>query len=393
MTATRPLGPLVHSFFLDHLITVKGLRPASVRSYRDTIRLLLCFTAPNRRERRSRSSASSDLTFERVLGFLRYLEDDRRNHVRTRNQRLAALHTLFDYIAGREPRDARRLPAGGGHPDEAGGTRRDALPRTRRGAGAAARPAPHRSPRPARPTPCCCSSTTPGRGCRRSPTYESDISNSGRPPSSVSTAKATNGGPARYGARPHSCSPSCSTRSNEPPTTQAPVFCSAPGQALTRFGIYKIVRRHAGHLDDPRTNRTVSPHIFRHTALFTCSRPASKSTSSAAGSVTPTCPPPTATPRSTPERRSRHSETPSRPALRRDPALTPSGGPTSHCSTGCHRSDRYVAVAGSAQPFTSINTPSERCQPHNGAGHRTWTTGRRWSTGSCCAPAHRWGSD
>jgi len=46
------------------------------------------------------------------------------------------------------------------------------------------------------------------------------------------------------------------------------VFCSAPGQALTRFGIYKIVRRHAGHLDDARTNRTVSPHIFRHTAAM-----------------------------------------------------------------------------------------------------------------------------
>jgi integrase/recombinase XerD len=56
--------------------------------------------------------------------------------------------------------------------------------------------------------------------------------------------------------------------SNEPSTTQAPVFCSAPGQALTRFGIYKIVRRHAGHLDDARTNRTVSPHIFRHTAAM-----------------------------------------------------------------------------------------------------------------------------
>ena len=41
---------------------------------------------------------------------------------------------------------------------------------------------------------------------------------------------------------------------------------SATGQPLTRFGIYKIVRRHAGHLDDARTDRTVSPHIFRHTA-------------------------------------------------------------------------------------------------------------------------------
>jgi integrase/recombinase XerD len=49
MTGKRPLGPLVHSFFLDHLITVKGLRPASMRSYRDTIRLLLCFVAAQQR--------------------------------------------------------------------------------------------------------------------------------------------------------------------------------------------------------------------------------------------------------------------------------------------------------------------------------------------------------
>ena len=38
-----------------------------------------------------------------VMPFLRYLEDDRDNHIRTRNQRLAAVHTLFDYIATREP--------------------------------------------------------------------------------------------------------------------------------------------------------------------------------------------------------------------------------------------------------------------------------------------------
>ena len=44
------------------------------------------------------------------------------------------------------------------------------------------------------------------------------------------------------------------------------VFVSATGQPLTRFGIYKIVRRHAGHLDQQRQNRTVSPHTFRHAA-------------------------------------------------------------------------------------------------------------------------------
>src|SRR5205809_7636935 len=35
---------------------------------------------------------------------------------------------------------------------------------------------------------------------------------------------------------------------------------------LTRFGIYKIVRRHAANLADSRTKRRISPRTFRHTA-------------------------------------------------------------------------------------------------------------------------------
>jgi site-specific recombinase XerD len=96
------LGAVVHSFFIDHLITVKGLRPASVRSYRDTTRMLLVFAAADKGCRITRL-ALDDLSFERVIGFLRHLEADRHNHIRTRNQRLAALHSLFDYIATRAP--------------------------------------------------------------------------------------------------------------------------------------------------------------------------------------------------------------------------------------------------------------------------------------------------
>jgi hypothetical protein len=47
-----PIGPVLQSFFADHLITVKGLRPASVRSYRDTIRLFLSFLAADRAKNR-----------------------------------------------------------------------------------------------------------------------------------------------------------------------------------------------------------------------------------------------------------------------------------------------------------------------------------------------------
>jgi len=50
-----------------------------------------------------------------------------------------------------------------------------------------------------------------------------------------------------------------------PATPQTAVF-TARGQPLTRYGIYKIVRRHASGLDDPRTGRRISPHTFRHTA-------------------------------------------------------------------------------------------------------------------------------
>ncbi|MGH9190668.1 MAG: hypothetical protein ACRD0Q_11670 [Acidimicrobiales bacterium] len=64
--------------------------------------MLLCFVAQQKGTKITKLTLE-DLSFERVLGFLRYLENDRRNHVRTRNQRLAALHTLFDYIATREP--------------------------------------------------------------------------------------------------------------------------------------------------------------------------------------------------------------------------------------------------------------------------------------------------
>jgi site-specific recombinase XerD len=48
---------------------------------------------------------------------------------------------------------------------------------------------------------------------------------------------------------------------------QSPVFVSRPGIPLTRFGIYKIVRRHAAFLDMNGNNpRRVTPHLFRHTA-------------------------------------------------------------------------------------------------------------------------------
>jgi integrase/recombinase XerD len=266
MTGTRPLGPLVHSFFLDHLVTVKGLRPASIRSYRDTIRLLLCFIAEQKGTKITKLGLE-DLSFEQVLGFLRYLEDNRHNHVRTRNHRLAALHTLFDYIAGREPemlgicQQVAAIPMKRAAPAETHFLEPDEVQALLRGL------------------------PSTGRLALRDHALLLFLYNTGARVQEVADLRV---GHLELGeaavVRLHGKGDKWRTcplwrqtaqllaelldTSTEPPTTQAPVFCSAPGQALTRFGIYKIVRRHAGHLDDARTNRTVSPHIFRHTAAM-----------------------------------------------------------------------------------------------------------------------------
>ncbi len=264
VTGPGPLGPLIHSFFLDHLLTVKGLRPASVRSYRDTIRLLLCFVAADKGTKITKLTLD-DLSFERILGFLRYLEDDRHNHVRTRNQRLATLHTLFDYIATREPamlgvcQQVTAIPMKRAAPAETHFLERDEteklfahLPRT-------------------------------GRLALRDHTLLLFLYNTGARAQEVADLRAGHlelgeASTVRLhgkGDKWRTCPLWSQTAkllvellggSNTMPTAHAPVFVSASGEALTRYGIYKIVRRHAGHLDDPRTNRKVSPHIFRHTA-------------------------------------------------------------------------------------------------------------------------------
>ena len=96
------LGTVVKSFFEDHLKVQKGLRPSSIRSYRDVLKLFLKQIADRRRRPISRLKLT-DLVADAVLAFLRNLEAARGNQVRTRNQRLAALRTFFRYLASRAP--------------------------------------------------------------------------------------------------------------------------------------------------------------------------------------------------------------------------------------------------------------------------------------------------
>jgi site-specific recombinase XerD len=107
------IGPIVYSFFERHLKAEKGLSPASVRSYRDALRLFLSFVAAERGRSLTRITVE-DFTAERVRHFLGHLETRRGNHIRSRNQRLAGLHTFFNYLARQVPEalaEAERVAA------------------------------------------------------------------------------------------------------------------------------------------------------------------------------------------------------------------------------------------------------------------------------------------
>ena len=264
MSPKAPLGPVLHSFFLDHLITVKGLRPASVRSYRDTIRLLLLFLAADKRSKITRLTVG-DLTFERIVAFLRHLEQDRGNHIRTRNQRLAAIHTLFEYIATRSPemlmvcQQVAAIPSKRVPPPETRFLERDEIQQLLHGL-------PSRGRHALRDRALFLFLYNTGARVQEAADLRVEHLDLDEHPTVRLHGKGD-----KWRTCPlwqqtaRTIEQLLESENPSPPPPTAAVF-TARGQPLTRYGIYKIVRRHAADLDDPRTGRRVSPHTFRHTA-------------------------------------------------------------------------------------------------------------------------------
>jgi site-specific recombinase XerD len=109
------LAPLVTTFFVRHLTAERNVSPHTIAAYRDTLKLLLRF-ARDAAHRPVATLRLADLTPELILQFLTHLETTRRNTVRTRNTRLAALHSFFRYVLDGDPAlalDAREKRQGG----------------------------------------------------------------------------------------------------------------------------------------------------------------------------------------------------------------------------------------------------------------------------------------
>ena len=99
------LATTLQAFFTDRLIRQRQVSPNTVQSYRDTLRLLLVFASE--RHGKAPGKLGIDSLDAPIIGtFLDHLEGHRKNGVRTRNARLAAIRSLFRYAALRHPEHA-----------------------------------------------------------------------------------------------------------------------------------------------------------------------------------------------------------------------------------------------------------------------------------------------
>ena len=102
------VAPTLQLFFTERLAKQRQASPATVRSYRNAITLLLRFV----RDRTGKTPSDldwNDLGPGTISAFLDYLEADRQNTARSRNARLAAVRSLFRYAALRHPEHAQLI--------------------------------------------------------------------------------------------------------------------------------------------------------------------------------------------------------------------------------------------------------------------------------------------
>lgn len=99
---------LLQAFFTDRLMRQRQVSPETIASYRDAFCLLFRFV----RQRLNKAPSvleMEDLDASLIVAFLCWLENERGNCARTRNARLAAIHSFFKYAALYDPIHSRLI--------------------------------------------------------------------------------------------------------------------------------------------------------------------------------------------------------------------------------------------------------------------------------------------
>jgi site-specific recombinase XerC len=99
------LAPALQAYFTERLVSQRAASPNTIAGYKQTFRLLLPF-ASARCGRAPSQLSIDDLDAPVISAFLAHLEKERGNSPATRNNRLAAVHSMFAYIALHYPEHA-----------------------------------------------------------------------------------------------------------------------------------------------------------------------------------------------------------------------------------------------------------------------------------------------
>lgn len=102
------LAPAMQAYFTDRLVSQRGASQNTIAAYCLTFRLLLQFAAKRTGTKPSELDIDQ-LDAPLIAAFLTHLEKARGNSVATRNNRLAAIHSLFAYLALQHPEHAASI--------------------------------------------------------------------------------------------------------------------------------------------------------------------------------------------------------------------------------------------------------------------------------------------
>ncbi len=98
MNNIKQFSYLLEKYFSEYLKNQKNVSVNTISSYRDTFRLL-CIYASEVLKKKPAELQTDDIDDVFINEFLDYLEKERNCHISTRNQRLAAIHSFYNYIS------------------------------------------------------------------------------------------------------------------------------------------------------------------------------------------------------------------------------------------------------------------------------------------------------
>lgn len=102
-------GTLLESIFLQRLLKQRAASEHTIRSYRDTFKMLLQF-ARKRLHKQPERLELEDIDAPLIVAFLEEMEKSRDISARSRNLRLAAIRSFFRFVAFEVPEHSAQIP-------------------------------------------------------------------------------------------------------------------------------------------------------------------------------------------------------------------------------------------------------------------------------------------